>query len=154
MRKVAVLAYAVVAYALGFAALVYLIGFLGNVVVPKSIDSPRTGPLGAAGLGGVLLLVVVSVQHCVMARPGFKRWWTQFVPQAAERATYVLFSAVAISLLYWLWQPIGGVVWDVTHPAGRAVLYGLLGLGWAIVLAVTFLINHFDLFGLRQAWLY
>lgn len=154
MRKLAVLAYAVVAYAIGFASLVYLIGFLANVAVPRSIDSPRTGPLWTAVAVDVGLLLVFSVQHSVMARPGFKRQWTRVVPPAAERATYVLFSAIALALLYWLWQPIGGVVWDVTNSAGRAVLYGGLGLGWLIVLGVTFIINHFDLFGLRQAWLY
>jgi protein-S-isoprenylcysteine O-methyltransferase Ste14 len=153
MRKPLILAYGLACYAVFFATFLYAIGFLGNVAVPKSIDSPRDAPLVAALVLDAALLMLFALQHSVMARPAFKRWWTRFVPEPVERSTYVLFSSVALILLFWLWQPIGGTVWNVTHPVGRGVLYGLFAVGWVIVLVTTFLINHFDLFGLRQTWL-
>jgi protein-S-isoprenylcysteine O-methyltransferase Ste14 len=130
----------------------YAIGFLGNVLVPKSLDSGSTGPLGTALLVDVGLLALFAVQHSVMARPAFKRLLTTVVSPAAERSTYVLASSVALAVLFWQWRPLGGVVWEVEQPIGRALLYGGFAAGWLLVLVTTFVINHFDLFGLRQTW--
>lgn len=152
--RVTTFLYGVVSYLIFFATFLYAIGFLGNVLVPKSIDSGRTAPLSTALLINAGLLAVFAVQHSVMARPWFKRMWTRVIPQQAERSTYVLMSSSALIMLFWLWQPIGGVVWSVEQPVLRLVLYGLFALGFAIVLISTFLINHFDLFGLRQVYLY
>ncbi|MEL7451707.1 MAG: methanethiol S-methyltransferase, partial [Pseudomonadota bacterium] len=139
-------------YAVFFASFLYAIGFIGNFIVPKSIDSVPEAPLGTALFINALLLGIFAVQHSVMARPAFKRWWTRIVPPAAERSTYVLFSSLALILLFALWEPMGGVIWSIANPTGQAIAWGLYGLGWAILLYATFAINHFDLFGLRQSW--
>jgi len=152
--RVTTFVYGVLCYLVFFGTYLYAIGFLGNFIVPKSIDSGRTGPLGEALLINAGLLAVFAVQHSVMARPAFKRMWTRFVPKPAERSTYVLFSSVALIVLFRLWQPMGGVVWNIEQPAFRGVLYALFGMGFLLVLISTFLINHFDLFGLRQVYLY
>jgi protein-S-isoprenylcysteine O-methyltransferase Ste14 len=149
-----VLLYGVVSYAIFFATFCYAAGFIGNFLVPKSIDATPTASTGRALLIDLGLLALFAVQHSVMARPTFKRWWTRFVPEPAERSTYVLFSSAALILLFALWEPIGGIVWQVDNPVGRALLYGGFGFGWLLVLVTTFLINHFDLFGLRQVWLF
>lgn len=154
MKRTLVLAYGVVNYAVFLGVFLYLAGFVGNLVVPRAIDSPAEGPLWAAVLINSLLVALFGVQHTVMARPTFKKWWTRFVPQPIERSTYVLFTNAALILLFWQWRPMGGVVWNIEQPAGRAALYGLFAFGWLTVLVTTFLINHFDLFGLRQVWLY
>src|SRR5258708_27131770 len=154
LGRIAAFVYGVLSYAMFFATFLYAIGFVGNVAVPKSLDSGASGPLSTALLVNVALLGVFALQHSVMARPAFKRAWTRIVPEPIERSTYVLASSVALILLFWLWQPMGGVVWDVQHAVGRAVLHAGFVFGWGLVLVSTFLINHFHLFWLRQVWLY
>lgn len=154
MKRFLIFLYGVVSYAIFFATFLYAIGFVGNIVVPKSMDSAREASFAVALLTNLALLGVFAIQHSVMARPAFKRWWTRIIPEPAERSTYTLLSSVALIALFAFWQPIGGVVWNVTSPAGQAVLYTLFAFGWLLVLVSTFLINHFDLFGLRQVWLH
>ncbi len=149
-RRIAIFAYGVVAYAAFFGTFLYAIGFIGGFGVPRTIDGPLEGSLAVAILVNVGLLGLFAVQHSVMARQGFKRQLTRWVPQPAERSTYVLASSLALLLLFWQWQPLGGVVWDVADPTARVVLYGLYATGLVTVLVCTFLINHFDLFGLRH----
>ena len=151
-RRIGVFVYGVVVYAISLVIFGYLAGFLVNLGVPRAIDSPREGSLLAAIAIDLALIVVFGVQHSVMARPAFKDWWTQYVPTEAERSTYMLFSNAALALLFWQWRPIGGVMWSFEGLPG-ALLYAGFGLGWVVLLASTFLINHFDLFGLRQVWL-
>jgi protein-S-isoprenylcysteine O-methyltransferase Ste14 len=152
-RRIAIFAYGVVAYAVFFATFLYAIGFIGGFGVPRTIDGPLEGSLVAAIAVNLGLLGLFAVQHSVMARQGFKQWITRSIPKPAERSTYVLASSIALLLLFWQWQPLGGVVWDVRDPIARAALSGLYLTGIATVLVCTFLINHFDLFGLRQVWL-
>lgn len=154
MKRISVFAYGLISYAVFFATFLYAIGFIGNLIVPKSIDSVPQAPLGTALFINLLLLGVFAVQHSLMARPFFKRWWTQIVPPAAERSTYVLFSSIALILLFALWEPMGGVIWSIESSGGTWAAYGAYAFGWALVLFSTFAINHFDLFGLRQTWLY
>ena len=146
--------YGAICYLVFFATFLYAVGFIGNFGVPKAIDSgPQSTFLRALAIN-VALLGLFAVQHSVMARPWFKALWTKLVPTPVERSTYVLFSSLALLLLFWKWEPMGGLVWNVENSYGRLALYGLYAAGYAIVLIATFLINHFDLFGLRQVWLY
>lgn len=154
MARLAAFLYGLVCYAIFFATFLYACGFVGNFVVPHSIDSASVIFWGNALLVDAALLGIFGIQHSVMARPGFKKWWTQFVPKPIERSTYVLFSSLCLIALFYFWQPIGGTIWQVTNSTGVAILYALFALGWLLVLVTTFLINHFDLFGLRQVWLY
>jgi protein-S-isoprenylcysteine O-methyltransferase Ste14 len=153
MKRITIFAYGVIAYVIFFATFLYSVGFIGNFATPTTLDGTAAGPFWAALAIDLVLLTAFAVQHSVMARPAFKRWWTQFVPEAAERSTYVLFSSLALIAMFVFWQPLGGAIWTVTNPVGQAALYALFGFGWALVLVSTFLINHFDLFGLRQVWL-
>ncbi|WP_349258612.1 methanethiol S-methyltransferase [Steroidobacter sp.] len=154
MKRTLVLLYGVTCYAVFFATFLYAIAFLGNFLIGNSIDAAPSISVGKAIAIDIALLAAFALQHSIMARPAFKRWWTRFVPAPAERSTYVLFSSLALILLFWLWQPIGAVIWQVDHPVGKAVLYAGYASGWVLLLIATFLINHFDLFGLRQSWLY
>lgn len=153
-KRIAYLAYGFVCYAIGMASLLYLAGFVGGFGTPTTLDGPATMAWPMALAIDLGLLMLFALQHSVMARPTFKKWWTKFVPQPIERATYCLASAAALFVLFAFWQPIGGHLWQVTDPAARGVLYGLYAFGWMAVVGTTFLINHFDLFGLRQVWLY
>lgn len=153
MKRIAAFAYGVASYAVFFGTFLYAIGFLANFGVPKSIDSgPTRSTLGAIAVDAGLL-ALFAVQHSVMARPWFKKAWTRIVPEPVERSTYVLLSSVALILLFWLWQPIGGILWSLEGGAAAAVL-AVYAIGLGIVLLSTALINHFDLFGLRQVYLY
>ncbi len=154
MKRIFVLTYGIACYAAFFATFLYAIGFLGNFGVPKSIDSGAEGPMGQALAVNAALLGLFAVQHSVMARPWFKRAWTRVIPVAAERSTYVLMSSLALMLVFWFWQPMGGVVWDAGTGMMRTVLYAVYAAGLTIVLLSTFLIDHFDLFGLRQVFLF
>lgn len=153
LGRVAAFFYGVACYVLFLATFLYAIGFLGNFGVPKSIDSGPQSPFAQALAINALLLGLFALQHSVMARPWFKAAWTRIVPKSVERSTYVLFSSVAMFLLFWKWQPMGGVIWNVQNAYGRLALQALYASGWLTILIATFLINHFDLFGLRQVWL-
>jgi protein-S-isoprenylcysteine O-methyltransferase Ste14 len=144
--------YGIAVYGLFLATFNYAIGFVGNIAVTKAIDTGAAGPLAPALIVNVLLLGLFAVQHSIMARRGFKRWWTRIVPPPVERSTFVLFASLALLLLYWQWRAIPTPIWTVTDSAGVVVLNALFWLGWALVVASTFLIDHFELFGLSQVF--
>jgi protein-S-isoprenylcysteine O-methyltransferase Ste14 len=154
MKKTIFFLYGVISYVIFFATFCYAVGFVSTLFVPKHIDSVPQNSLGYALLVNAGLLFVFALQHSIMARPAFKKWWTKFVPQTIERSTYVLLASLCLLLLFWKWEPMGGTIWTVKSETARIILTAICLLGFAIVLVSTFLINHFDLFGLRQVWLY
>jgi protein-S-isoprenylcysteine O-methyltransferase Ste14 len=153
-RRVLYFVYGCLAYLLFLATFLYAVAFVGGFAVPTTLDGPATTPFATALMIDAALLAVFAIQHSVMARPWFKRWWTQLVPWAIERSTYVLFASLALDLLFWQWRPLGGTVWTVEQPVIRALVWAVFAFGWLQVLVMTFYINHFDLFGLRQVWLH
>ncbi|OBI99821.1 methanethiol S-methyltransferase [Mycobacterium sp. 1465703.0] len=153
MKRYLTVGYGAAAYLLFLASFLYLIAFLGNFWVPRTVDHGLSAPIGQAVVVNMVLLGLFGLQHSVMARPAFKIRWTRLVPSSIERSTYVLLSSVVLGLLYWQWRTMGAVIWKVELPLGRLALWTLFWLGWAIALASTFMINHFDLFGLRQVYL-
>jgi protein-S-isoprenylcysteine O-methyltransferase Ste14 len=152
VSRIATFIYGVLSYAASLGVFVYGIGFIGGFLTPTSLDGAPTQPLWQALGIDLALLAGFAIPHSVMARPAFKRWWTQFVPEPAERSTYVLVSSLLMVGLFVLWQPIGGVIWRVPDGWPHAVVLGLYFFGWALLLYSTFLIDHFDLFGLTQVW--
>jgi protein-S-isoprenylcysteine O-methyltransferase Ste14 len=153
MQRWSFFVYGVCCHLLFLATFAYMAGFVGNFLVPKSLASAPADGLRAAGLD-LLLIGLFALQHSVMARPWFKRIWTRLVPQPIERSTYCLVSCVVLFFLMWQWRGLDVIVWDVEHPAGRWLLWGLFAAGWLLVPAVSLMINHFDLFGTQQVWLY
>jgi methanethiol S-methyltransferase len=144
--------YGVVAYGATLVALLYLVGFVGNLVVPKSIDTGTAGPLIESIVVDTMLIVLFAIQHSVMARQGFKRWWTRIVPPAVERSTYVLSTSFVLLILYWQWRPIPAPIWTVQDPIAAGVIDGIFWLGWVVLVASTFMLNHFEMFGLSQVF--
>ena len=150
MKRTLAFTYGLVSYLIFFGSFLYAIGFVGNIAVPKSIDSGAAGAFWPSLLVNLALLGLFGLQHSGMARPGFKKWWTKFVPEPIERSTYVLFSSLALIVLFWLWQPMSAVVWSVEAEAGRMALWVLYAFGWGLVLVATFMISHAHLFGVKQ----
>ena len=154
LKRTLILAYGALTYLLFFAVFNYTILFIGNILVTPSLDSTGNSDLARALLIDICLLTAFALQHSIMARPAFKRAWTRIIPTAAERSTYVLASTMLLGCIVYFWQPLGGVLWQVTDPMAVSILYGLFAIGWGILFLASFQINHFDLFGLRQVWLY
>jgi protein-S-isoprenylcysteine O-methyltransferase Ste14 len=153
MGRIAAFIYGAATYLLMFVTFLYLFAFLANMWVPKGVDDGVAAPFVLALLINIGLIVLFGVQHSVMARPGFKKWWTRIVPTSIERSTYVLISTLLFILLFWAWQPMTAVIWDVEAPWAQAAVWSVFALGIILLFASTFVINHFDLFGLRQIWL-
>jgi protein-S-isoprenylcysteine O-methyltransferase Ste14 len=153
-KRTLTLGYGVLVYLLFFAVFNYTIMFIGNIMVSPSLDSTGSNDLGTALLIDIALLTAFALQHSIMARPAFKRAWTKIIPEPIERSTYVLASTLLLAAIVYFWQPLGGVLWQVTDPVAVGILYGLFAIGWGILFLASFQLNHFDLFGLRQVWLY
>ena len=154
LKRILYFAYGTLSYLIFLGTFLYAICFIGNFGVARTLDGVASGPRSISFAIDVGLLGLFAVQHSVMARKWFKHWWTRIVPTPIERSTYVLFSSLALILLFWQWRPLGGAIWFVQDPVGRLALRVLFAFGWGLLLFSTFVINHFDLFGLRQVWLY
>jgi protein-S-isoprenylcysteine O-methyltransferase Ste14 len=152
MKKIILLIYGLIAYLLFLASFLYFIGFMEDTVVPKTIDSGTTGSTEKALLIDVSVLMVFALQHSIMARPGFKKWWTRIIPAAIERSTYVLLSSLALLLIAWQWVPLTAVVWKSENDTISLIVYIVAALGWLMVPLSTLMINHFELFGLKQVY--
>jgi methanethiol S-methyltransferase len=152
MSRIGIFLYGLLSYAIFLGVFVYAIGFIGGFLTPTQLDGAPDRPLAQALAIDLGLLAAFALQHSIMARPAFKRWWTRIVPEAAERSTYVLASSLALVALFVYWEPIGGTVWNVPQGTGRMSVIGLYAFGWLLLLYTTFLIDHFDLFGLAQVW--
>lgn len=152
MKKLIIFLYGILSYFVFLGAFLYAIGFVGNFLVPKSIDSGTESSLMNAILINVVLLSIFAIQHTIMARPIFKKWWNSIIGPASERSTFVLLSSLALILMYWKWVPIKSIIWQVENEILILVIYGIFVLGWLIVLLSTFMINHFHLFGLKQIY--
>ncbi len=154
MSRILAFIYGLVCYLIALIALLYNIGFVGNLIVPKTLDSNLDGSLVKGLLIDILLIGLFAIQHSLMARQSFKKWWTKIIPEPIERSTYVLMSSLALLLLFWQWHSLGGILWNIQNPIISNIIYAIYALGWLIVFLSTFMINHFDLFGLRQVYLY
>ena len=154
MSRILAFIYGLICYLIFFATFIYTIGFVGNLIVPKTLDSDLNGTLIQGILIDILLIGVFAIQHSLMARPSFKEWWKKIIPNSIERSTYVLMSSLALLLLFWQWRSLGGIIWNIQNPIISNIIYGIFALGWLIALLSKFMINHFDLFGLRQVYLY
>jgi methanethiol S-methyltransferase len=152
MRKVLAALYSALVYVLFLGVFLYAIGFVENVLVPKSIDSGTSGSIAGSLLVDAGLLVLFALQHSVMARPGFKRWWTRVIPPDIERSTFVLFASLLLALVCWQWRPLLQPVWSIADPIAAKALLIVSWSGWGLVLLSTFLISHFHLFGLSQGF--
>ncbi len=152
MSRTTIFVFGVFCYGLSLAVFLYAIGFFGGFLTPTTLDAAPSAPFGRALITDLLLLAVFTVQHSGMARPGFKRWWTRIVPEAAERSVYVLVSSLLMIAIFVYWQPLGGVVWQVQGAHARLAIEGLYLFGWLLLFYSTFLIDHFDLLGLKQVW--
>ena len=153
VTRVGILLYGVTTYALFLGTFLYAIGFVGGFAVPTTLDGAPTMPWANALAIDLALLTLFAVPHSVMARPAFKRWWTQMIPESAERSTYVLVSNVSMIAMFYWWEPLGGSLWNLSNPVAVSIMYLGFALGWGLVLVSTFLTSHWDLFGLRQVWL-
>jgi len=154
MSRILTFIYGVVCYLISLIAFLYSIGFIGNLIVPKTLDSNLDSSTIEGLLIDILLIGLFGIQHSLMARQSFKKWWTKIIPEPIERSTYVLMSGLALLLLFWQWHSLGGIIWNIQNPIISNIIYGIYALGWLIVFLSTFMINHFDLFGLRQVYLY
>ncbi|BBM81950.1 methanethiol S-methyltransferase [Candidatus Uabimicrobium amorphum] len=142
--------YGIICYLIFFVTFLYAVGFTGNFIVPKDINGGVVGSFFQSLTVNIALLSLFALQHSVMARPGFKRWWTKYIPKAAERSTYVLLSSVVLIILFWQWRPMLGIVWHIENAMVRSAVFGLCAVGWLITLSSSCMIDHFELFGLKQ----